>query len=130
MAGVTGGRRIGSARRSAGGQTEAEIMAAIRVGCADIAVLWRNHVGTVTDARTRRVHTFGFGKGSADLVGARRSDGRFVAIEVKKTSGRVAPEQLQWLEAVARECPGSLVGVARSVDDARRIISGDQNRTT
>lgn len=49
--------------------------------------------------------------------------GRFVAIEVKSAGGRVGDHQRRFLEAVTRE--GGLAGVARSVEDAARIVAGN-----
>jgi hypothetical protein len=46
----------------------------------------------------------------------------FTSIEVKSASGRLRPEQRQWLEAV--QAAGGIAGVARSVEDAARL-TGD-----
>jgi hypothetical protein len=45
----------------------------------------------------------------------------FTSIEVKTPTGRVSPEQRQWLEAV--QAAGGIAGVARSVEDALRIVT-------
>ena len=44
----------------------------------------------------------------------------FTSIEVKAASGRLRPEQRQWLDAV--QAAGGIGGVARSVDDARALL--------
>jgi dihydroxyacid dehydratase/phosphogluconate dehydratase len=44
----------------------------------------------------------------------------FTSIEVKTPTGRVRPEQQAWLEAVQQA--GGVAGVARSIDDAVRIL--------
>ena len=44
----------------------------------------------------------------------------FTSIEVKSTSGRVKPEQQQWLNAVA--AAGGIAGIARSVGEAMDIL--------
>ena len=88
----------------------------IRLECQDIALLWRNNTGQDTVTRVR----YGLCVGSADLIGLRRSDGRFVAAEVKSSTGRVRQEQARFLDAV-KAC-GGLSGVARSVEEAREII--------
>lgn len=44
----------------------------------------------------------------------------FAAIECKAASGRLAPKQRAFLDAVARE--GGRSGVARTVEDAMRIV--------
>lgn len=46
---------------------------------------------------------------------------RFVAVEVKNQSGRLSDRQRAFLDAVARE--GGLAGVARSPEDALKIIA-------
>jgi len=70
----------------------------------------------------------GLGKGSPDLIGwlsVPVKSGKisvFVGIEVKReTGGVVADEQNSWIERIRRA--GGIAGVARSVDDARDIIT-------
>lgn len=70
----------------------------------------------------------GLGKGSPDLIGwlsVPVKSGKisvFVGIEVKReTGGVVTDEQNDWLERIRRA--GGIAGVARSVDDARDIIT-------
>ena len=50
-----------------------------------------------------------------------RRTGRLVALEVKTPTGRVAPEQEQWLELVRRM--GYFACVVRSVADARDALA-------
>ena len=59
--------------------------------------------------------------GVSDLIGWTEG-GRFVAIEVKAPRGRVTDEQKAFLDLVRRS--GGLAGVARSVEEARKIIRG------
>jgi hypothetical protein len=47
----------------------------------------------------------------------------FTSIEVKSATGRLRPEQRQWLETV--QAAGGIAGVARSVEDALRITTAD-----
>jgi len=70
----------------------------------------------------------GLGKGSPDLIGwlsVPVKSGKisvFVGIEVKREKrGVIADEQNDWLERIRRA--GGIAGVARSVDDARDIIT-------
>jgi len=118
--------------------SESHIQAAIRLalGGRDV-VLWRNETGAAVPCRleelkaarkdpkvlerliARGLVSYGLCKGSSDLIGIRR-DGRFVAIEVKAERGRLRPEQERFLGLV--DAYGGLAGVARSVDEARRII--------
>lgn len=80
-------------------------------------VLWRNNVG-IAEHRGQRVR-YGLAVGSADLVGC--LDGRFVALEVKTATGRVAPEQKLWLDLVRRY--GGFAAIVRSVDEARAAVA-------
>lgn len=64
---------------------------------------------------------YGLARGSADLVGILAPHGRLVALEVKTPTGRVAPEQEQWLELVRRM--GGFACVVRSVADARDALA-------
>ena len=74
---------------------------------------------------------FGLCKGSADLIGYRtititpemvgQQVAVFLSIEVKTPTGRIRPEQQAWLETI--QAAGGIAGVARSVDDALRIVT-------
>ena len=74
--------------------------------------------------------SFGLCKGSADLIGwttrtitadmVGQQVAVFTSIEVKTASGRLTPEQRQWLAAV--ETAGGIAGVARSVADAEALL--------
>ena len=99
--------------------SEGAIQDAIRLALASEPglVLWRNNVG-VAEHRGVRVR-YGLAVGSADLVGC--LDGRFVALEVKTATGRVAPEQKLWLDLVRRY--GGFAAIVRSVDEARAAIA-------
>ena len=44
----------------------------------------------------------------------------FTSIEVKTPTGRLRPEQKTWLDAV--QAAGGVAGIARSVEDAQRIL--------
>jgi hypothetical protein len=92
--------------------------------------LFRNNTGTLKDANGRPVQ-FGLCKGSADLIGWRsvtitpemvgQQIAVFTSIEVKSSSGRVKPEQQQWLLGVQKA--GGIAGVARSVGEAMDLLS-------
>lgn len=92
--------------------------------------LFRNNTGTLRDQHGRPVR-FGLCKGSADLIGWRTVTvtpdmvgsqvAVFLSIEVKSPTGRLQPDQRQWLEAV--QSAGGIAGVARSVEDALRIVT-------
>jgi hypothetical protein len=90
--------------------------------------LFRNNTGTLKDANGRPV-SFGLCKGSADLIGwttrtitpdmVGQQVAVFTSIEVKTATGRLRPEQQQWLDAV--QAAGGIAGVARSVEDAQGL---------
>lgn len=61
---------------------------------------------------------FGF-PGQPDVMG-QLPDGRFLALEVKRPTGRVRPEQAEFLAKVARH--GGVAAVVRSVDDVARVL--------
>lgn len=61
---------------------------------------------------------FGF-PGQPDVMG-QLPDGRFLALEVKRPSGRVRPEQAEFLAKVERH--GGIAAVVRSVEDVDRAL--------
>jgi hypothetical protein len=117
-----------------GGASEQQIQQEIRIACGTGDTrLFRNNTGTLRDQNGRPV-TFGLCKGSADLIGWKRvtitpemvgtTVAVFVSIEVKTATGRLRPEQQQWLDAV--QAAGGIAGVARSVEDAIRLTGAEQ----
>ena len=111
--------------------TEQQIQQHIRLACGTGDTrLFRNNTGTLRDQNGRPVQ-FGLCKGSADLIGwttrtvtpemVGQRIAVFTSIEVKTPTGRLRPEQQQWLDAV--QAAGGIAGVARSVDDALRIVT-------
>ncbi len=99
--------------------TEHDIQNAIRNNIADIAVIFRANVGSGITYDGRHFDT-GLPKGFSDLFGFRKSDGRAVFIEVKSPTGRVRSEQINFIQKM--QIYGALAGIARSVEDARKII--------
>lgn len=103
--------------------SEKEIQDQIRVALSDVGVIiWRNNTGIATYATGSKVR-YGLCIGSSDLIGITR-DGKFVAIEVKTPKGKLTKEQKNFLKAV--KDMGGYSGVARSVEDALRIVSHDK----
>ena len=113
--------------------SEQSIQQSIRLACSNGPTrLFRNNVGRLPDPRTGRWVEFGVGgKGSGDLIGwttrtitpdmVGQQVAVFLSIEVKTPTGRIRPEQQQWLDAV--QAAGGIAGVARSVEDAQRLTT-------
>ena len=111
--------------------SEQQIQQHIRIACSTGQTrLFRNNTGTLRDQHGRPV-SFGLCKGSADLIGYRtititpdmvgQQVAVFLSIEVKTPTGCIRPEQQAWLETV--QAAGGIAGVARSVEDALRIMT-------
>lgn len=114
--------------------TEQEIQNAIMAELSDEARLFRTNAGKMWQGDISHLRTGeivlrniravkGLPKGHSDLAGVRIGDGRAVYIEVKTPTGKVRPEQENFLRRM-REA-GALAGVARSVEDAMRILHND-----
>lgn len=114
--------------------TEQTIQQQIRLQCSRGPVrLHRNNTGVLRDQHGRPVQ-FGLAKGSADLIGwttrtitpdmVGQQVAVFTSIEVKSATGRLRPDQRQWMEAV--QAAGGIAGVARSVEDAMWLTGVDQ----
>ena len=111
--------------------SEQTIQQHIRLACSiGTCRLFRNNTGTLRDINGRPVQ-FGLCKGSADLIGwttrtvtqdmVGTQVAVFTSIEVKTATGRIRPEQQQWLNAV--QAAGGIAGVARSVGEAMDLLS-------
>lgn len=84
--------------------------------------IWRSNAGKVKDARSGMWINL-LPKGFPDTFGFHGKTGQFFAIEVKNAKGTLRKEQKQFAK-FAKTQP-ILYGVARSVDDALRIIQGN-----
>ena len=92
--------------------------------------LFRNQVGQLPDPRTGRYIQFGLAKGSSDLIGFKtvkvtpdmvgQEIAQFVSLEIKTESGKLTKMQHNWLQKV--KTSGGIVGVARTVKDALKIL--------
>jgi Holliday junction resolvase len=72
---------------------------------------WKNHVGPV---RVKGARTFNQKKGSPDIEAIK--NGIFLALEVKTGKGKLDPDQIIWLEDIARH--GGVSVVAHSLETA------------
>jgi hypothetical protein len=111
--------------------SEQSIQQHIRLTCSRGPVrLYRNNCGVLQNRRGVPVR-YGLQPGSSDLIGWRtvtitpdmvgQQVAVFTSIEVKTATGRVKPEQQQWLDAV--QAAGGIAGVARSVEDAQALTA-------
>jgi hypothetical protein len=91
--------------------SEQQIQQHIRIACSTGQTrLFRNNTGTLRDASTADLCSFGLCKGSADLIGYRtititpdmvgQQVAVFASIEVKTPTGRIRPEQQAWLDTI------------------------------
>ena len=115
--------------------TEVETMRQIQLAAGQFdSRLWRNNVGMAWQGRMTRlangdvllrnprpVH-FGLAEGSSDLIGFVVENGiaRFAAVECKHKS-QTSPAQQNFIRVI--EHFGGLAGVARSVEEAARILN-------
>lgn len=99
---------------------QAQIMLALSEnGCK----VFRNNTGAFMDDKSKRLVRYGVGgKGGPDLWGI-CPDGVALCVEVKTPTGRVRPEQVAFI-AMARNAKAR-AGIARSVEDALAIVSGE-----
>lgn len=90
-----------------------------KAGC----MVWRQNTGAYRDPKTDRLIRYGLCVGSSDIIGI-CPDGVFLAVEVKKKTGRATEKQLRFIENINRQ--GGRAGIARSVSDALEIIKGEK----
>jgi hypothetical protein len=122
----------------ANAETDLQQRIRLALGTRSDLRLFRNQVGSLPDPRTGRLVTFGLAKGSADLIGWRtvvvtpemvgQRIAVFTSLEIKTPSGRVAPAQQHWLQAV--RTAGGIAGIARSVRDSEDIVRSAANLPT
>lgn len=98
---------------------EIDIQNSIRLALSESCIVFRANVGTFSTTDGRMIST-GLPKGFSDLFGFRLSDGKAFFIEVKTPTGRVRPEQKNFIEQMRQY--GALAAVCRSVDDALSLI--------
>lgn len=94
-----------------------EIMIALS---ADGHTVFRGNVGQFFTKDGRPIRT-GLPPGFTDLFGLQVGTARAFFLEVKTSSGRVTDQQARFLYAMGAR--GAITGIARSVDEARQLLS-------
>ncbi len=101
-------------------KTETDIMNEIRLALSAAGHMnFRANVGKVKMADGRWFST-GLPDGFSDLFGFRKTDAKIFFIEVKTPTGKLRKDQERFLTAMNQR--GAIVGVARSTEDALRIV--------
>lgn len=104
--------------------TEHDIQNAVRLKLSELGyAAFRINTGKFKLADGRWFDV-GVPKGFSDLVAVR--DGRVYFLEVKTANGKASPDQLNFI-AVMRDRYGCTAGIVRSVDDAVRLVGGEQD---
>lgn len=99
---------------------ESNIMKSIMIALSDNGcVVFRNNIGSYKNEDGRFIRFGVGGNGGSDLIGW-TMDGKFLAVETKSPTGKATPEQINFIEKV--NASGGVAGIARSVEDALRLI--------
>lgn len=101
--------------------SEKHIQDDIRQALSYTCEVFRANVGVFR--RGERFVSTGLPKGFPDLFGFRRSDGKMFLIEVKNVKGRLSKEQKLFGDLMKKQ--NVLYGVARSVEDALKIVNAN-----
>ena len=105
-------------------KTETDIMNEIRLALSAAGHMnFRANVGKVKTADGRWFST-GLPDGFSDLFGFRKTDAKIFFIEVKTPTGRLRKDQERFLTAMNQR--GAIVGVARSTEDALKIVGEEK----
>lgn len=91
------------------------MLALSEAGC----LIFRNNVGTLKNSAGIPIK-FGLCVGSSDLIGLTPT-GKFLAVEIKTSTGKATPEQLRFIEAVRAR--GGIAGIARSPAEALALLA-------
>ncbi|MFA6930865.1 MAG: VRR-NUC domain-containing protein [Lentisphaeria bacterium] len=92
----------------------------IQIALSDHGVTLRLNVGEFTTKDGRHISS-GLPKGTSDLLFI--GHGYIAFIEVKTEKGRIRPEQIKFINTMRKL--GHRAGVARSIEDALKIIQED-----
>lgn len=104
-------------------KSEANIQSQIMMALSEAGCLiLRNNVGAWKDKSGRWIKYGVGGVGGSDLIGISPT-GAFMAIECKTKTGTIRDGQREFIWLVRKM--GGLAGIARSVDDAMKILAGE-----
>lgn len=98
--------------------TETDIQNKIRIALSKYGIVFRMNVGLFFTADGRPIQS-GLPPGTSDLLFI--GHGKIAFIEVKTPKGRPTQQQLNFIQAMKNL--GHIAGIARSVEDALRLIS-------
>lgn len=101
---------------------EIDVQNSIRLALNKYAIVFRGNVGKVRMADGRYFDT-GLPRGFSDLFGFRKSDGRIFFIEVKNEKGKLRDDQQHFIKTMQKN--GAIAGVARTAEEAIKIVTGD-----
>lgn len=120
-------------------KSESLIMKTIQISSPEYgAMLFRNNTGAYKTDAGHYVQFGVGGKGGSDLIGITpvtitkemvgETVGVLTAIEVKSARGKPTEAQIKFITAVKKQ--GAIAGIARSVDDVKKIIGEWLNERT
>lgn len=102
--------------------TETDLQNSIRLALSEKNIIFRANVGLFYTKDGRMINS-GLPKGFSDLFGFRKKDGKLFFLEIKTKTGKLRKEQKHFLEEMKKY--NVIAGVARSIEDAERIINED-----
>jgi len=102
---------------------ETEILQLVRLAASKMgATTFRNNTGMLKNKDGAYVR-YGLCEGSSDLIGW-TSEGKFLALEIKRPNKHATPEQERFLKAVCKA--GGIGAVVHSEEEAIAAIRGER----
>ena len=118
-------------------ENESQILAQIRLAIAPHATISRNSIGAYKSPSGHYIKYGLFNPGGADLIGWKtititpemvgQKIAQFVGLEVKSATGRIRPEQENFLRVL--KAAGGLCGIVRSTQDALGLLKASPEPT-
>lgn len=106
-----------------GQNPETKLQNDIRLALSKTCIIFRANVGEFYTDYGGYIST-GLPEGFPDLFGFRKRDGKMVFIEVKMPKGTVRKKQKHFMKVM--DGYDVLHGIARSVEDAEKIVEGEK----